>query len=97
MSRSSDLHLLMSDYERSYGEMEEQQRREFALAYSKGRLPHQVRERFPCDDEQVVGRMPRAKARVTALLRGTLRSSATHRLLRSRSSDRFRKPLQPTT
>jgi hypothetical protein len=51
MSRSSDLHLLMSDYERSYGEMEEKQRREFALAYSKGLLPHQrKKERAPVDD-----------------------------------------------
>jgi hypothetical protein len=51
MSRSSDLHLLMSDYERSYGEMEEKQRMEFALAYSKGRLPHQRKqERAPVDD-----------------------------------------------
>ena len=53
MSRSSDLHLLLSEYERDYGRMEEEARRDFAIAYSKGLLPHQrKRERFPADDEQ---------------------------------------------
>jgi hypothetical protein len=94
MSNSSDLHLLLQDYERMFGEQDEEARREFAVAYSKDRLPHQVRQRFPCDDE-FVGRMPRAEARVTALLRGPLRFRATHRSLRSRPSYRFRNP--PTT
>ena len=53
MSRSSDLHVLLSDYERSMGEMTEQERRDFQIRYSKGMLPHQRRrERFPVDDEQ---------------------------------------------
>jgi hypothetical protein len=53
MSRSSDLHVLQSDYERSHGEMTEAERRDFAVRYSKGLLPSQRRrERFPVDDEQ---------------------------------------------
>ena len=78
MSRSSELHLLLSDYERSYGTMEEDQLREFGLMYSKGMLPHQVYrrgERFPVDDEQVFGRMHRAMpvaARPSLYLRAAL-------------------------
>lgn len=89
MSRSSDLHLLMSDYERSYGEMEEKQRMEFALAYSKGRLPHQVRERFPCDDEQVVGRMPRGVGHGSPRSTLYLRAALQRRRMPLRSLSRY--------
>ena len=59
MSKSSDLHLLLSDYERSYGEMSEQERRDFELRYSKGLLPSQKkRERAPVDDEQPEPKKP---------------------------------------
>jgi hypothetical protein len=50
MSRSSDLHLLLSDYERMFGEQDEEARAEFALKYSKGLLPSQKKERPPADD-----------------------------------------------
>lgn len=59
MSRSSELHLLMTDHERSYGEMDERARHEFVVAYSKGLLPHQRKpERFPVDDEQPEPKKP---------------------------------------
>jgi hypothetical protein len=41
MSRSSDLHLSLSDYERMFGEQDEDARADFALRYSKGLLPSQ--------------------------------------------------------
>jgi hypothetical protein len=50
MSRSSDLHLLLSDYERMFGEQDDEARAEFALKYSKGFLPSQKKERPPVDD-----------------------------------------------
>lgn len=52
MSRSSDLHLLLSDYERQFGEQDEEARAAFVVAYSKDRLPSQRKQRPPSDDEQ---------------------------------------------
>jgi hypothetical protein len=51
MSRMSDLHILLSDYERSFGTMTEAERRDFELRYSKNLLPSQKKpERPPVDD-----------------------------------------------
>jgi hypothetical protein len=51
MSRSSDLHLLLSDYERMFGEQDEEARAAFEVLYSKNLLPSQrKKERAPVDD-----------------------------------------------
>jgi len=51
MSHSSDLHLLLQDYERMLGKQDEEARREFGVRYSKGLLPSQrKKERAPVDD-----------------------------------------------
>ncbi len=58
MSKSSDLHLLLSDYERQYGEQDEEARAAFAVLYGKGLLPSQKKERPPSDDEQPEPKKP---------------------------------------